>query len=402
MRSKSKSCYASCRALPAVSTGLGGPYDVPSTNAAIAHDGSEASTDDSVQHAALVAQMDAEARQDPGAGATLQHALHDSAAHFAPKRPLRAQPMLWNLVPCHHPDGSPTPLPMAQLPAAPATHRAGCLPTLVLLAVPSVALAYLKQAIEAGDSVSAAAKGAPPALVPVDGMSAVEAALIAEAARGPAWQLGPTAGPLLRAQCAAVACARSEDSAINLQLRVQAALSAFFVARHVQLHVQHAATSAKHRNAAADDGVHTLSLQLPAAGVGTYDLPAVLFILARSLQELWPLLDAAAVVTEATQDCADAAAQPRAAADAALVASADSAGKQATHAARHSKHTGNGHRSRVGDLTSPQGLHEPGMHPLPAWPFADGVDEDAALPTLLLCSPDPDRAPSCHVVPCPA
>jgi hypothetical protein len=293
--------------------------------------------------------------------ALLQHSLHDAGAAFAPKQPLAAQPMLWNLVGCQHPDGDAAPLLAARVPPSPCSHRHGCLPTLLLLACPAVAQIYLAQAA-APPLRPGMPSTAPAPPEPIPGMSAVECALLSEAATGPAWHLGPTDVSLVARQCEVAAAGVGYASPVALQLDVQSALSVYFVAKRAFLHVRDEAEASDE-----SDARHELSLELACCKVTIFDLPAVLYVLGASAAALWALLDTASA---AAGGCGDA-----------------------TEGGRDARR-GSMRRGRKPRLSLSSGLFDSGMHELPAWLQEEPPDE---IPTLMLLPVDPAGARCCSL-----
>lgn len=325
---------------------------VGATDAQASNDGDDSQQGQLQQSGAGAQQLDSPA--------TLQHSLFDAEVPFAPVRPLPAQPMLWNALACQRPDGLPQPLPPSHVPAAPSTHRHGCLPALLLLACPSVAAVYLAQATAPPPRSNAAAKAAPqPPAPPIPGISAIEAALLAEAATSPAWHLGPTDPDMVCRQCDITSRSLGLGAAVPLQLHVRSAMSVYFAAQRLYLHVDDAVGDAT----AAE---HALSLQLASSRVTTYDLPAVLYVLACPVDTLWPLLDTSPLATG--------------------VASVAEGGPEGGQGRTRGASV---HKSRGARLSVAAGLFDSGMHELPAWLELASNDQ---LPSLMLLPVNPDGA----------
>ena len=294
----------------------------------------------------------------------LQHSLHESGTLFSTQRPLSAQPMLWNLLACQHPDGEAAPLQATQIAPSPFGHRHGCLPTLVLLACPAVAAVYLAQAAAPPPRPTTPSTASPLAPAPVPGLSQFESALLSEAATSPAWHLGPTDAAMVTRHCEVAALSLGYASALTLETRVQSALSAFFVAKRTFLHVQ--AGAVQPGASESPQQQHSISLELARCGIGIFDIPAVLFVLGTPLAALWILLDSALMVTSGTSGAES---------DAEALVATGAGGAR-----------GSVHRSRNPRLSASVGLFDSGMHELPQW--LQDVDLNA-VPNLMLMPVDP-------------
>jgi hypothetical protein len=148
---------------------------------------------------------------------SLLHSFTSCDGLFVPRLPT-SQPMLWNLFPTVQGD-------MAG--SAVASHRRGCLPSPLLIVCPAVASILVEQASSSpliSDQFGAKAEltaAGDLSIVehhPVQGVTLVEAALLAEAALLPTWGLGPTDASLMARRCKLVSSLGT--SAIGIQCKV--------------------------------------------------------------------------------------------------------------------------------------------------------------------------------------
>lgn len=147
----------------------------------------------------------------------LQHGPDAAGEAFGGTSADEARPALWNLLPDCDVDASQH---------AQASHRPGCLPAALLVACPTVAEVYLQQAV-----ARAPQPASPRGLVarttealefpsPVPGLSAVEAALLAEAAASPLWSMGPTDNALAFRRCAPLRGGLAGAAQMQLKVRL--------------------------------------------------------------------------------------------------------------------------------------------------------------------------------------
>ena len=303
-----------------------------------------------------------------------------------------ARPTLWNLV--VDPDGHVSP-----------SHRPGCLPAPLLLACPAVAEVFLQQAV-----ARAPQPASPRGLVarntealafpsPLQGLSAVEAALLAEAAASPLWSMGPTDSALAFRRCAAERHGLAGAAQMQLQVcrRMHTTLDAIasvvsalsthhpfaslcarlsqWAHQASQIHAifnsapalqvdscMSAYAVAARTRLACDDVPHVLALELACSTLSMFDVPAILLVLTSAPERLFQLLDGHTATHEAVVD--DVACSP---------------GRFGP--ARHS--------CRPSRISCVAGAGGGGMHELPQWPegldpgWLDPSDEYDGLSLLL-------------------